>query len=342
MLQPFDLWLGKRVTCIISAGLVGITFLCFSSYENIMAENKTHTYTVNQLISSSSEYFRISRAAEELGCSTDDLLHLGATGNAEIMAPVLVEGMYEWQIPLGGREYSELIDSAKYHFSAFDRVILSWKDLAKIEAKGWTVPEFFYSPLRAKEFDELLELSRLEPSVGSDPDLTMTVQKKENNKLISAVTYSLLKLTEFDSNSTELRKAMYNSAWFSESPPLENAERTTLQNLFISKVELIRLKQGLPQDGVAIERKEQADRITHGNVERFAEPRVAILKAAIFCKASFPDLCNNNRAWAKLIDEKSPLFWPETCKPPLELNTIERLLGEALDDAKQREKNSQR
>ena len=40
------------------------------------------------LLSVDTEYFRIDRAAEILRCSAFDLLHLGAVGKAEIMAPV--------------------------------------------------------------------------------------------------------------------------------------------------------------------------------------------------------------------------------------------------------------
>lgn len=68
----------------------------------------------------------------------------------------------------------------------------------------------------------------------------------------------------------------------------------------------------------------------HGNAENHARNREAVLRAAIAVKANSPDLCGKtNRDWAKAIDEKALLFWPDG-EPPLKLETIERLLGECL------------
>ena len=67
----------------------------------------------------------------------------------------------------------------------------------------------------------------------------------------------------------------------------------------------------------------------HGNAEKHALNREAVLKAAIAVKANFPDLCKTIRDWAKAIDEKARLFWPDG-EPPLKLDTIERLIGESL------------
>ncbi|MCG9026890.1 hypothetical protein LH462_03375 [Laribacter hongkongensis] len=67
----------------------------------------------------------------------------------------------------------------------------------------------------------------------------------------------------------------------------------------------------------------------HGNSERHARNRESVLKAAMCCKANWPSQCGTtNRELARLIDEKAGLFWPESCKPPLSLDRIERLLGE--------------
>ena len=67
----------------------------------------------------------------------------------------------------------------------------------------------------------------------------------------------------------------------------------------------------------------------HGNAEKHAINREAVLRAAMAVNANFPDLCKTIRDWAKAIDEKARLFWPDG-EPPLKLDTIERLIGESL------------
>lgn len=106
------------------------------------------------IVSKGTEYFRISRAAEILGCMSEDLLQMGATGNAEIIAPVISAGIYEWPVGWDGTSFPEIEPSFHTGFSAADRVILSMADLAKIEAIGWTIPTFFYAPTKAREVTE--------------------------------------------------------------------------------------------------------------------------------------------------------------------------------------------
>lgn len=68
----------------------------------------------------------------------------------------------------------------------------------------------------------------------------------------------------------------------------------------------------------------------HGNTERFAQNREQILGAALSVIIQWSDQCQNSLGKfeatkiAKLIDEKSSLFWPETGAPPLGLEKMER------------------
>lgn len=82
------------------------------------------------------EYYRLSEAASALSLSEDDLLHLGATGRAELCAPVLNEATYSW-----GKFTPHLVqrpdlDVIVIWFSPSDRVILHKEDLARIESTG--------------------------------------------------------------------------------------------------------------------------------------------------------------------------------------------------------------
>lgn len=68
----------------------------------------------------------------------------------------------------------------------------------------------------------------------------------------------------------------------------------------------------------------------HGNAERFAANREVVLKAAIYAKAQWPEECSTARGWAEIIlDQEWTLFGEKGC--PLEINTIERLLGSAMN-----------
>lgn len=99
-------------------------------------------------------------------------------------------------------------------------------------------------------------------------------------------------------------------------------------SLVITAKELALLKAGgepVPQ----IQQSQTAFNKPHGNAERFAVSRESVLKAAIYCKAHFPDKCADYTSWANTIDEKAPLFWTKTGAPPLEKSVIERLLSDA-------------
>ncbi|MEV3819082.1 hypothetical protein RI537_23605 [Aeromonas salmonicida] len=83
------------------------------------------------------------------------------------------------------------------------------------------------------------------------------------------------------------------------------------------------------QVGTAIQTLERKDK-HHGNKERFAATRESVLKVAIYAKIKWPDECNTAKSWAEtILDQEWTLFGEEGC--PLEVNTIERLLGTAMN-----------
>lgn len=83
--------------------------------------NKIPTLDGTDYISESTEYFRISKAAELLECTPEDLLHLGVNYKVEIMAPVLSEGVYEWAIEPESAGFPEIIGQAKLKWSPESR-----------------------------------------------------------------------------------------------------------------------------------------------------------------------------------------------------------------------------
>ncbi|MCV9384888.1 hypothetical protein OE564_23055 [Aeromonas hydrophila] len=83
------------------------------------------------------------------------------------------------------------------------------------------------------------------------------------------------------------------------------------------------------QVGTAIKILEKKDK-HHGNKERFAATRESVLKAAIYAKIKWPNECSTAKSWAEtILDQEWTLFGEEGC--PLEVNTIERLLGTAMN-----------
>jgi hypothetical protein len=50
------------------------------------------------------EYLRLVSAAKLVGCTMEDLLHLGAVGKATLLAPVIAAGEYEWRVSSAGEE----------------------------------------------------------------------------------------------------------------------------------------------------------------------------------------------------------------------------------------------
>lgn len=75
----------------------------------------------------------------------------------------------------------------------------------------------------------------------------------------------------------------------------------------------------------------------HGNIERFAKNREQILGAALSVIIQWPVQCQNISGKfeatkiAKLVDDKSYLFWPETREPPLSLEKMEREINKWIN-----------
>ncbi|WP_150559722.1 hypothetical protein [Pandoraea bronchicola] len=93
------------------------------------------------------EHYRLSDAAATLNLTEDDLLHLGATGRADLSAPVLNEGLYSW-----GKFSPQLVqrpdlEAVALWFSPSDRVVLHKEDVARLESTGGVRITSFVMPL---------------------------------------------------------------------------------------------------------------------------------------------------------------------------------------------------
>jgi hypothetical protein len=97
-------------------------------------------------------------------------------------------------------------------------------------------------------------------------------------------------------------------------------------------VENVRLKEQINQMNQTIQTlsRQPIHKKTHGNAERFARNREEVLGAALSVIVQWPKQCKNSSGKfeatkiAKLIDEKSLLYWPETGEPPLGREKMER------------------
>ncbi len=329
------------------------------------------------ILSKGTEYYRIKKAAEILECTPDDLLHMGATGNAEIMAVVVDSGYFEWSISWDGSPSGDLEPPFRTWFDASDRVILSMSDLAQIEGRGWAIPSFFYAPAKAMAltkrwngFNFVRAYDDGNPTeVGDGNDSMGKVSAAQTDitheHVVGLKTYVPPVFGEKERksnvwNSEEFFKRMevnaVNVLWHSihssqldaesaedtpdgerggEVPIKKIAEKTTIDHLFIAKIELQRLIDGAPRDDAALARNKQMTETLiereHGNTLRFSKPKIAILKAAIYCLNECLDKKLTGTALTILIEENAKQFWPKVGAPPLEVSTIEETLRDALN-----------
>ena len=291
----------------------------------------------DDILSTNVEYFRIGRAAKILGCTSDDLLHLGVNCKVEILAPVLAEGMYLWAIGGESSGYPEIVDEVRKRFDASQRVILSQFDLAKIEAVGWTIPTRFFAPKEAVEIDKMLRNCVPEDMDGYEPNDVITISINEQEKPTLSLKYSPVMFLKLNKELVSRRNNSHFTPWFSERETDKFSEKTTIDHLFIAKKDVSRLDAGIQLDQETIERLknrgEPSPTREHGNVESHANKRVQVLKAAIYCDRNWPELCRGTQAkWAETIvlPNNVEIFWPSKRKPPLQQEAIARLLGEAL------------
>lgn len=302
----------------------------------------------DDVISSASQYFRLTKAAALLECEAEDLLHLGTIGKAELLAPVVSAGVFEWPNGNVGLFFPEIDDPFQIQFNETDRVILHKHDLAKIEAIGWTRPKFFFAPAKAREViaqhcepveDVLqnLQMERDEAISRLEAHQAQITRSFQGHPHEAAALEGMSKLRTGglrDGPNFRLgRDVGFQSAWHALDVADDMVGRTELRHLFMAKSEVIRLRNQQPPGPELLARADQVARPEHGNTTRYSKPRIAVLQAVIKClsakyggKRGF-----SGSELAKLLEEQSVAIWPEAGKPPLELSGIEELLRDALN-----------
>lgn len=310
----------------------------------------------SSFIAENVRHFKIARAAEILGCSQDDLLHLGANGQAEIMAPVLSSKVFEWPVGSCAVGFPEIDLPFQIRFSAADRVILSRLDLSKIEAVGWANPIAFYAPSRARE---LVEQASIFWGIDADDPPQEQLQDVNSGDVIGG--WRVVRPPPapiLDDATLRLREYGFNALWYAmdsvehmgddETTRPENSYELTselsetirVEHLFVSKAEVQRLKAGIPQHEIVASRGENLvepdlER-TIKHLDRHSSRREPMWKAAVYTlarmlclergsKVAAPELRNQIGIEAMTLWEKGlPAFL-------LAEATIEDYLSDALN-----------
>lgn len=109
-------------------------------------------------------YIPLTEAAEQLGCTQDALLDMGASGKLDIYAPVLDEGMYVWPVTESGLPHSRVMGVAdpafKARFSLGDYMILPSQDVKRIGLGASLILRGFIDPVLTSQLIEDWEAER--------------------------------------------------------------------------------------------------------------------------------------------------------------------------------------
>lgn len=257
-------------------------------------------------------YYRLADAAQILGCSADDLLHYGACGYLEVCAAaddLFAQGI-DWD-ELAGEDKGD----GKGEIVSFPvSRVFRWFDLFALSAR---------------------QIGGIEKFSECECSSSVALYRLTDGVLLPVTIVGGVAQAGAPSSTDE---SIFPNSYFdlSESPPvngqlLGEPIKITASDLWVRTEELRRFQK----EGSSHVRTDPELPLNfkkpHGNAERFACNRESVLKAALYVKANFPDLCGaTNTKWAEAIDAKAPLFWPETGCPPLKTDAIERLLGECL------------
>lgn len=150
--------------------------------------------------------------------------------------------------------------------------------------------------------------------------------KDENEYTQDCVSDSLMRLFKFIRNESSFLRAKVHK------PDIEiSVENKDFDDYFMENA---RLKLELKK---ATNRGQRYRVEPNGHEERHAKNREQLLGAALSVITQWPNQCQNSSAKyeatkiAKLIDEKSLLFWPTTGEPPLSREKIERELSKWIN-----------
>jgi len=294
----------------------------------------------SEFFTSQAPYYRIDQAAELLGCSSGELLTLGATGYVEVMAPILGAVSFELGRAHSIAPFVEIDEILRADFFSWDRVIISRFDLAHIEALGWVIPTSFRCPGKAEdvirkwlsEHGELTDDERyrvLQDRLASQicearegmqfPKEIRSVENApslftgENGQAPSA-TYP-----PFDPyvGILHAKRAALYGLWTVAENAVEEIGRVTESHLFISRAEIWRLYCGGQSQSPALTLDTKPlDRASfHGNEWRFSNEREAVLRVAIYAASRNPQVMETATKWADAIEQRWTQVFREEVPP---------------------------
>lgn len=286
------------------------------------------------------EYCRIERAAQLLNCEVDDILHWGAIGAIEL-------GVYVDMM------------RADLHFEgvncqqedSFDHLVGRLRASRKSLPTTHTIGAYgIFSPIddMHKDGGASFVIEGIADGIWRVPEYALQSMTRGEVYALCLMDSAGRPLGLWTTTSSMLLPmgGVEDEVNVFLNPRLEATANVSGDDLWIAGACLQKLHHSITtgeplpniyNDAELAQRAREQDKkeaarlatIPHHSAERHAVNREAVLKAAMYCKEHFPDNCKTYVDWAETIDQKAPLFWPETSAPPLTRNKIERLLGEA-------------
>jgi hypothetical protein len=112
--------------------------------------------------------------------------------------------------------------------------------------------------------------------------------------------------------------------------------RTTVEHLFLSMAEVKRLKENVPQDGAAEQRKDilpQEKQPKHGNVLANEAKASEMLAAAMALRLAYPERCEDATAWTDTLMDLSALIWGTDREPPRKDRWLKEQLSKIIQES---------
>jgi hypothetical protein len=291
------------------------------------------------------EYHPIADAAAIVGCSSRDLLHLGALNVLDLCAPLLNFGNYTWLVGPSGHAFPHIETPLLVELSRPNLVILLPADLQRIELVGSAVVKKFYAPdLAAKvlplwtehDYSEYVKFESEKRAnreatwrkILEDPEIVLDDERCDDARFFLEMESKLWAFSIF----ITLQENAHNSPWFvSDIDDSALQVPTHLENLHVEQAELVRLIENGAQPTTIQMRSREEEKIeVHGN--KFVNMRKdhEILLAATYTLYHNGAECRkSHRAWCTLIEQHSDKFWTEG-QPPRGTRHITDLLAKAI------------
>ncbi|SFN99622.1 hypothetical protein [Xenorhabdus japonica] len=281
------------------------------------------------------KYFPLHKIEREIGipCDLEDLIHYAVIGELEICVKV------NWQngFDMDSIEADGMRVFSRYNYVKATEALTLWNGeeppLTYIELAYETDVTLIEEQIRYNYKQKDLEHRAIE--INGLFALSNELFRFSENKLLKGDIFNeaVLTLPKSDNYKIYDLTARAEEEGIDYKPTAISGIKypVSIDKMLITKTELQRFING----NMEHERTEkEIIKTPHGNGERFAAKREAILMAAMYIQKKYPDRCNTYTEWAKQIDLAALEFWPQEGKPPLEIESIERLLSKVYNPSK--------